>query len=78
MGHCEGAPWGCALALVAHGGFEPPISSLKGMRPGPLDECAKYPRIIRARGIFVKVERSASDVTGTASAYAGKQKAGRG
>ena len=27
--------------LVAHRGFEPLISALKGRRPGPLDECAK-------------------------------------
>ena len=26
--------------LVAHGGFEPPISALRGRCPGPLDECA--------------------------------------
>ncbi len=26
--------------LVAHGGFEPPISSLRGRCPRPLDECA--------------------------------------
>ena len=26
--------------MVAHGGFEPPISALRGRCPGPLDECA--------------------------------------
>lgn len=26
--------------MVAHTGFEPVVSSLRGMRPGPLDECA--------------------------------------
>ncbi len=28
------------MALVAHAGFEPAISALRGRRPGPLDECA--------------------------------------
>lgn len=28
------------FCLVAHGGFEPPISALRGRCPGPLDECA--------------------------------------
>ena len=27
-------------ALVAHTGFEPVISALRGQRPKPLDECA--------------------------------------
>ena len=26
--------------MVAHGGFEPPISALRGRCPRPLDECA--------------------------------------
>ncbi len=26
--------------MVAHTGFEPVVSSLRGMRPRPLDECA--------------------------------------
>ena len=26
--------------VVAHTGFEPVISALRGRRPGPLDECA--------------------------------------
>ena len=29
-------------ALVAHAGFEPAISALRGRRPGPLDEWAVY------------------------------------
>ena len=33
--------------LVAHMGFEPMISSLRGTRPRPLDECAKINRIFR-------------------------------
>ena len=28
--------------LVAHTGFEPVISSLRGTRPRPLDECAAW------------------------------------
>ena len=35
------------LPLVAHGGFEPPISTLRGWCPRPLDECA-VPLIIPA------------------------------
>jgi hypothetical protein len=27
-------------SMVAHTGFEPVISALRGRRPGPLDECA--------------------------------------
>ena len=27
-------------SMVAHAGFEPAISALRGRRPGPLDECA--------------------------------------
>ena len=30
----------CWVALVAHTGFEPVISALRGRCPGPLDECA--------------------------------------
>src|SRR6187200_413793 len=30
--------------LVAHRGFEPLVSSLRGRCPRPLDECAKHPR----------------------------------
>ncbi len=30
------------MALVAHTGFEPVISSLRGRCPKPLDECAIY------------------------------------
>jgi hypothetical protein len=28
--------------MVAHTGFEPVISALRGRRPWPLDECATY------------------------------------
>jgi hypothetical protein len=28
------------MVKVAHTGFEPVISALRGRRPGPLDECA--------------------------------------
>ena len=28
--------------LVAHAGFEPAISALRGRCPGPLDECAVW------------------------------------
>ena len=31
---------GAILSLVAHTGFEPVISSLRGRCPRPLDECA--------------------------------------
>lgn len=31
---------GDAMKLVAHAGFEPAISSLRGRHPRPLDECA--------------------------------------
>ena len=31
---------GLFIALVAHTGFGPVISSLRGRRPRPLDECA--------------------------------------
>ena len=33
--------------LVAHTGFEPVISALRGRRPGPLDECAVKPTYFR-------------------------------
>ena len=32
--------WGIKWRLVAHTGFEPVISALRGQRPEPLDECA--------------------------------------
>ena len=32
--------WGIKRGLVAHTGFEPVISALRGQRPKPLDECA--------------------------------------
>ena len=32
------------LVLVAHTGFEPVVSALRGRRPRPLDECAMWPR----------------------------------
>ena len=35
---CSGGLLG--FALVAHAGFEPAISALRGQCPGPLDECA--------------------------------------
>jgi hypothetical protein len=31
---------GAFYVLVAHTGFEPVVSSLRGTRPRPLDECA--------------------------------------
>ena len=37
--------------LVAHTGFEPVISALRGRRPKPLDECAVYPRFVNWLGI---------------------------
>ena len=36
--------------LVAHTGFEPVISSLRGRCPKPLDECAVLPRFINLAG----------------------------
>ena len=30
------------VCLVAHTGFEPVISALRGRRPRPLDECARW------------------------------------
>ena len=46
--------------LVAHTGFEPVISALRGRRPGPLDECARSSRMLsRPRRIFYAIRRSA-------------------
>ena len=33
---------GLSAVLVAHAGFEPAISALRGRCPGPLDECAVW------------------------------------
>ena len=33
--------WAVIQNLVAHTGFEPVISALRGQRPKPLDECAR-------------------------------------
>ncbi len=42
-----------ALAeLVAHTGFEPVISSLRGRCPRPLDECATHGNSTRNTGVF--------------------------
>ena len=38
------------IGVVAHTGFEPVISALRGRRPGPLDECAMRWRLGSIRG----------------------------
>ena len=35
--------YGLRRKKVAHTGFEPVISALRGRCPSPLDECANYP-----------------------------------
>ena len=34
--------WDRRFYAIAHTGVEPVISALRGRRPGPLDECAKF------------------------------------
>ncbi len=46
------------MSLVAHTGFEPVISSLRGMCPRPLDECAKGILLSLERGVEVKQLKS--------------------
>ena len=46
------------IRRVAHTGFEPVISALRGRRPGPLDECAKKIFVCIVSGLPPSVKHS--------------------
>ncbi|GEM_PF-4778154 len=52
---------------VPPGGFEPPISALRGRRPQPLDDGGELVRVNRVAGVYYKREGSLSEGKGLVS-----------
>ena len=48
--------------MVAHTGFEPVISALRGQCPRPLDECAIYSKNMAASAIFFIIHTALAEV----------------
>ena len=69
-----GGAWPEALSadvVVAHTGFEPVISALRGRRPRPLDECAMfYGKGCRSPGIVPYSSRACQGFVARHIAYA--------